>query len=170
MIKKSLIKILIGFGVIILLLMCIFLFFSPPHSVKSFGPLNLGNEAPIVSKNVFEYSLLYDLKYKFYIYAMEKNMDYCALGDCGMSGILVNCMGGWLSSENINGGAEEYGLKEEDVYADKSSIIIVADENKKIIGIYPNYRIQNIPYILKNYRGSFDKFDLCYKTQMPQRW
>lgn len=162
--------IMISVGATVLSLVFVF-FFYYPHSVKSFGPLKLGNQAPIVSENIAEYKNLYTLKYKFYIYAMEKNMSYCALEDCGMSGALVNCMDGWLSADGLSGegGASDYGLIEEEVVADKSSIIIVTNENKKIIGIYPNYRIRNIPYILKNYRNIFEKFDFCYNMQMPKR-
>lgn len=147
------------------------LYFSSPSSVKSFGPLKVGDRAPIVSESVFEYKHIYNLTYKFYIYAMEKGMSFCALGDCGMSGILVSCMGGWLSADGLSGdgGASDYGLKEEEVEVGKSSIIIVANQDKEIIGIYPNSRIQNIPYILKNYRNLFKEFDFCYDIQMPQR-
>lgn len=169
MTKKYIPKILIS---VVLLFLIYFFFFSLPHSVKSFGNFILGEKVPVVSENVVEYSMLYNLEYKFYIYAMEKNMGYCALGDCGMSGFLIQCMGGWLSSENINGdgGATDYGLEEEDVSAGKSSIIIIANKDKKIVGIYPNYKIQNIPYILKNHTNLSDNFDFCYDTQMPKKW
>lgn len=155
----------------VFLFIVLILYFSSPRSVKSFGPLSVGDRAPIVSESVFEYKHLYNLTYKFYIYAMEKGMSFCALGDCGMSGILVSCMGGWLSADGLSGdgGASDYGLKEEKVEAGKSSIIIVANQDKEIIGIYPNSRIRNIPYILKNYRNLFDEFDFCYNTQMPKR-
>lgn len=157
---------------IIILFLVYFFFFFTPYSVKSFGPLKLGGEIPVVGEYVPEYKLFYNLKYKFYIYAMEKYMSFCALGDCGMSGILVDCLGGWLSGEGISGdgGATDYGLSEEDVDAGKSSMIVVADKNKKIVGIYPNYRIRNIPYILKNHRNLSDGFDFCYDIQMPKRW
>lgn len=166
---KQALKILGACGVV--MLFSVYIFFPHPRSVKSFGPFKLGDQAPIVSENVVEYEDLYDLKYKFYIYAMEKNMSYCALGDCGMSGVLVDCMEGWLSGDGISGdgGASDYGLKEEDVADGKSSMIIVADKNKTIVGIYPNYRIRNIPYILKNHTDLSDKFDSCYDTQMPVR-
>lgn len=103
---------------------------------------------------------------------MEKNMSYCALEDCGMSGTFVSCMGGWLSADGLSGdgGANDYGLVEEEVVEGKSSIILVADKDKKIIGIYPNYRVQNIPYILKNYRDVFERFDSCYEMEMPTKW
>ena len=146
-------------------------FFFFPLSVGSFGPLKLGDHTPVTADVVFEYEPFYDLEYKFYIYAVEKNMGLCALGDCGMSGVLVECLGGWLSGEGVNGDGEttDYGLEGEDVETGKSSIIIVADKNKKIIGIYPNYRIKNIPFILKKHRDLSDNFDFCYDTQMPTR-
>lgn len=157
---------------IIILFLAYFFFFFTPYSVKSFGPLRIGDEVPVVGEYIPEYKSFYNLKYKFYIYAMEKHMSFCALGDCGMSGVLVDCLGGWLSGEGISGdgGATDYGLSEKDVDAGKSSMIIVADKNKKIVGIYPNYRIRNIPYILKNHRNLSDGFDFCYDIQMPKRW
>lgn len=158
-------------SIVIILFIVLILYFSSPYSVKSFGPLRVGDQAPVVSENVIEYKHLYNLTYKFYVYAMEKGMSFCALGDCGMSGILVSCMGGWLSADGLSGdgGASDYGLKEEEVEAGQSSIIIVANQDREIIGIYPNSRIRNIPYILKNYRNLFKEFDFCYDTQMPKR-
>ena len=47
-------------------------------------------------------------------------------------------------------------------------MIIVADENSKIVGIYPNYIVQNVPYILKNHRNLLDRFDFCYNVEMPK--
>ncbi len=172
MTKNYLIKIAVSFCTIIILSLVYFYFFSIPRSVKSFGPLKLGDQAPIVSENVPEYNFLYSLKYKFYIYAIEKGMSYCVLGDCGMSGVFVDCIGGWLSADGLSGdgGANDYGLVEEEVVEGKSSIILVADKNKKIIGIYPNYRVQNIPYILKNYRDVFERFDSCYEMEMATKW
>lgn len=163
-------KITISSCVIILLLIIIYIFFfSLPHSVKSFGPFKLGEQAPVVSENVPEYEIFYGLEYKFYIYAMEEYMSFCVFGDCGMSGVLVDCLGGWLSGEGIHGdgGATDYGLTEEDVDAGRSSMILVANKNKKIVGIYPNYTVRNIPYILKNHRNLFSDFDFCYDIQMP---
>lgn len=63
---------------------------------------------------------------------------------------------------------EEYGLTKDDIDAGKS-IVVVADKYQKVVGIYPNYTIQNVSYILKNHRNLSDKFDFCYDTQMPKR-
>ncbi len=157
-------------SIIIFFVFC-FYFFSSPRSVKSFGPLKLGDHTPVTADVVVEYEPFYDLEYKFYIYAMEQHMSFCAQGDCGMSGVLVDCLGGWLSGQGINGdgGASDYGLSEEDVGSGKSSMILVADQDKKIVGIYPYYRIRNIPYILKNHRNLSEDFNFCYDIQMPKR-
>ncbi|MFH1200831.1 MAG: hypothetical protein V1484_00675 [bacterium] len=170
MVRKSIFKITIGMSVIMLFALY-FYFFSSPYSVKSFGPLKLGDHTPVTSDVVVEYEPFYDLEYKFYIYAMEKGMSFCAQGDCGMSGVLVDCLGGWLSGQGISGdgGASDYGLAEEEVASGKSSIIMVADKDKKIIGIYPNSRIRNIPYILKNHLNLSEDFNFCYDVQMPKR-
>ena len=171
MVRKNIFKIILGVSVIVLFVLYLSLF-SSPRSVKSFGPLKLGDHTPVTADVVVEYEPLYDLKYKFYVYVIEKDMGFCALGDCGMSGILVDCLGGWLSGQGIYGdaGASDYGLNEEDVEDGKSSMIIVADQYKKIVGIYPNYRVRNIPFILKNHKNLSEEFGFCYNIQMPTRW
>lgn len=172
MIQKNLFKIIIVVVSFVILFELYLSFFSYSHSVKSFGPLKLGDHTPVTADVVVEYEPLYDLKYKFYIYAIEQHMGFCALGDCGMSGILVDCLGGWLSGQGINGdgGATDYGLSEKDVGSGKSSMIIVADQDKKIVGIYPNSRVRNIPYILKKHENLSEEFNFCYDIQMPTRW
>lgn len=110
---------------------------------------------------------------KFYVYVVQKDAYHCALEDCGMSGVLVDCMGGWISGDTAIASAHNgYGLNKDEVEVGKSSMVIVADKDQKIVGIYPNYTIQNIPYILKNHRDIIDRdaFDFCYNTQMPKRW
>ena len=100
---------------------------------------------------------------------MQKDVGWCQVGNCGMSGALVECMGGWFAGEVVAPSEEMFGLTKKEVDAGKS-IVVVADKSQKIVGIYPNYTIQQVPYILKNHRDFSDKFDLCYKTQMPKRW
>lgn len=168
--KKYIVCLLIILGILALFL--IYKAFSPPRSAKSFGPFTLGDEAPVTG-SIPTYKDLYDLDYDFYIYAMERDMSYCAQSDCGMIGALVECMEGWLSGEGLvgDGGAEDWGLSVKEVGAGESSLIIIADRDKKIVGLYPNYRVRNVPYILKNYRDHIEqlRFDECY-NQMPTRF
>ncbi len=169
MIRGCLIKILIGVGIIIVVLFVVYFSFFSIHSVKSFGPLKLGDQTPLKSGDGTSAPYRYILESRFYVYAVEKDMGWCALEGCGMSGVLVNCMEGWLSADATMA-ADEYGLKEEDVKSGKASMIIVADENSKIVGIYPNYIVQNVPYILKNHRNLLDRFDFCYNVEMPKKF
>lgn len=170
MIISRKVKTIIVLGaVIIVALFFVYFYFFSIRSVKSFGPLKLGDQTPLKVGDVTEYPYRYILESKFYIYAVQKDANYCALEGCGMSGVLVDCMEGWLSADAITARADEYGLKEEDIEAGKSSIIIIADEDQKIVGIYPNYIIQNIPYILKNHRNLSDRFDFCYDIEMSRR-
>ena len=170
MLQKYGIKIIMAACVIILSLFLIY-FFSTPRSVEHFYTLHVGRDAPrqiqTEVKNPDGSTIFTGSK--FYVYLVQKEVDWCVVGNCGMSGALVECMGGWFAGEAANLSAKEYGLTKNEVEAGKS-IVVVADKNQKIVGIYPDYTIQQVPYILKNHRDLSDKFDFCYKTQMPKRW
>lgn len=171
MAKRRMIKISIAVCVFVVVFSAYFLFFFAPRSVQSFGSLKLGDLAPLKVGDgavIAPYSTIRESR--FYVYAVQKGASFCAFEDCGMSGVLVDCMEGWLSADSAMPSIADYGLIEEDVEAGRASIIIVADRNQRIVGIYPNYIIQNIPYILKNHRDLSDRFDFCYDIQMPKRW
>ena len=145
-------------------------FFSTPHSVEHFYTVHIGRDTPYkIQTEVkdFDGSIIFTGK-EFYVYIVQKGVEWCVAENCGMSGTLVTCMGGWFASETVLPSEEEYGLTKDDVDAGKS-IVVVADKYQKVVGIYPNYTIQNVPYILKNHRNLSDKFDFCYDTQMPKR-
>ncbi len=170
MIKKYTTKIILGLLVIVIIIfLLVYLSFFSFRSARSFGPLVLGG--PTVLKigdgTGAPYRSIWESR--FYVYAIQKDMDYCALESCGAAGALVQCMEGWISADAVMA-ADEYGLKESDVRTGRASIIIVADKDQKIAGIYPNRTIQNVPYILKNHRDLSDRFDLCYNLEMPKRW
>lgn len=168
MIKKYLTKIILGIlaTAIVVFVYLSFFFF---RSSRSFGPLTLGG--PTVLKigdgaSAPYYSIW---ESRFYVYVIQKDMDYCAFENCGAGGLLVRCMEGWISAD-VAAAADEYGLKESDVRSGKASMVVVADKDQKIVGIYPNRTIQNVPYILKNHRNLSDRFDLCYNLEMPSGW
>ncbi len=169
MFRKNILKLIIGFCITVVLFLIYF--FSTPRSVDSFYTIHIGRSVPHqIQTEVKDFDgSVYFVGRKFYVYVVQKGVEWCVEGNCGMSGALVTCMEGWFASETPLPSSEEYGLSKDDVDAGKS-IIVVADINQKIVGIYPNYTIQNIPYILKNHRNLSDKFDFCYDTQMPKRW
>ncbi len=167
--RKNILKLIIGFCIIAVL--SLIYFFSTPRSVDSFYTVHIGGSTPRqIQTEVKDFDgSIHFIGRKFYVYVVQKNIEGCVEGNCGMSGALVTCMGGWFASETPHPSWEEYGLSKDDVDAGKS-IIVVADINQKIIGIYPNYTIQNVPYILKNHRNLSDKFGSWWNGQMPKRW
>ena len=104
---------------------------------------------------------------QFYVYAMQKDLPPCAYEDCGMSGALVACMGGWVSNA-WKQDAPEFGLNELEVEAGKASVVIVADKDSKIVGIYPHRTTHNIPSILKNHPELSDALKGCYDYHVPR--
>ncbi|MGK5094847.1 hypothetical protein WDW89_22905 [Deltaproteobacteria bacterium TL4] len=78
----------------------------------------------------------------------------CVFEDCGIQGGVVECLGGWLSGDSTDQPTytETLGLDE----SDATSIIVVADQDSKIVGIYPNYTMQNLPEILKRHVNLLD--------------
>ena len=163
-------RIVIGVCIIVLSLFSIYIF-SLPRPVEHFYTLHVGGNVPhqvqTEAKDPDGSSIF--VGSKFYVYLVQKEVDWCVVGNCGMSGALVECMGGWFAGEATDLSAEEYGLTKNDIEAGKS-IVVIADKDQKIVGIYPNHTIQQVPYILKNHRNLSDKFNFCYKTQMPKRW
>lgn len=168
MLKKNILRLIISFCVIAVLFLIYF--FSIPRSVDHFYTVHIGRSTPrriqTEVKN-FDGSTIFTGK-NFYVYIVQKDIGWCVAENCGMSGALVECVGGWLASEIVIPPWEEYGLSKDDVDAGKS-IVVVADKNQKVVGIYPDYTIQNVPYILKNHRDLSDRFDFCYDIQMPKR-
>lgn len=169
MFKKQMLKFIISFSIIAVLFLIYF--FSIPRSVEHFNTLHIGGDTPYkiqTEAKGFDSSTIF-VGSKFYVYLVQKDIGWCVVGNCGMSGALVECMGGWFASEIVIPSDEGFGLTREEVDAGKS-IVVVANKDQKIVGIYPNYTIQQVPYILRNHRNLSDKFDFCYKTQMPKRW
>lgn len=170
MFKKKSLKFIICFGVATVLFL-IYLF-SAPRSVEHFYTLRVGGDTPYkIQTEAKDFDgPIHFAGAKFYVYFIQKDIGWCQVGNCGMSGALVECLGGWMSSEVATGYSDGLGLTKDEVVAGKS-VVIIAGKNQKIIGIYPDYTIKNIPYILsKNHRDLSDKFDFCYNTHIPSRW
>ncbi|MGK5091668.1 hypothetical protein WDW89_06575 [Deltaproteobacteria bacterium TL4] len=143
-------------SILTLMVMMIFLSIGCKRDkIKEFGSLKLGGPAPYKPGNSVAYYSGKIPQAKFYIYVLEKDLlPACALDDCGDHGGIVECLGGWLSGSDTEQpmDMEAFGLVEGDV----DSIIVVADQNSKIVGIYPNYTMQNLPQILKRHIDLID--------------
>ena len=106
----------------------------------------------------------------FYVYALGDE-PMCIGSSCGMGGYFVECLGGGLSGYKVITDEFDYGLRDAGVDMEKQTIITVADKNAKIVGIYPNTRMRNLPYIMRNHRDLVPKdiFESC-SALLPRRW
>ncbi|MGK5093938.1 hypothetical protein WDW89_18235 [Deltaproteobacteria bacterium TL4] len=123
--------------------------------VKEFGSLKLGLPAPEKPGDSTSYPYKNIPPSGFYIYVVQESLSIdCVYGDCGHHGEIVECLGGWLSGNSTTQAeiAWIYGLNE----GNATSIIVVADQDSKIVGIYPNYTMQNLPEILKRHVDLID--------------
>ena len=58
-------------------------------------------------------------------------------------------MGGWITGDAQNETIHLAGLDQTEVKQGRQSIIVVSDKSRRIVGIYPNYLIRDLPFILK---------------------
>lgn len=95
----------------------------------------------------------------------------CIQSDCGMGGYFIECLGGWVSGYKDIGDVRDYGLRDAGVSINKQKVITVADKDAKIVGIYPDASIKNLPYIMRNHRDlvANDVFEGC-SNLLPRRW
>ncbi len=107
----------------------------------------------------------------FYIFAFGDE-SFCISAGCGIGGYFVECLGGWISGYRQMGWLEnDFGLDSSAVETGKEKVVMVANANAKIVGIYPGARIRNLPYILRNHRDLADAemFKKCSDI-LPSRW
>ncbi|NQU82330.1 MAG: hypothetical protein HQ539_00025 [Parcubacteria group bacterium] len=86
---------------------------------------------------------------KFYVAVAEPD-GYCVADMCGLEGASIKTMNGWLQVYNTKF-VETKEFFEFDLSKNKevSSMVIVSDQNGKIIGIYPNKGLTDVMDILK---------------------
>jgi len=138
----------------------------PVKSVTSFGPLKLGAISPVLPGHptITPYKHVPD-NAKFYVYVMQKDFGICAYAYCGMNGVIVECMDGWLS--NIwEQDADMVGLDYNEVKQGKTSLVLVANKDSRLIGIYPNHDVRDLPAILRTHRNLSDTTDECLYAHM----
>jgi len=120
--------------------------------VKEFGPLKIGGRAPFGKgdKAIFDNKLVPGSN--FYIYAQRRGLSVCEFDNCAIvEGKVVECMGGWLSGDGHPEVSDLVGLDSLEVSQGKASIVVISDNDSKIIGIYPNHTESDILSILYQY-------------------
>jgi len=144
-----------------------------PFGVKQYKTIALGMEAAEKAGDSTGWAPPYNRvpeESAFYVYSLgEETM--CIGSNCGMGGFFVECLGGWISGYKDIGEVSDYGLRDAGIDINKHKVITIADKNAKIVGIYPDASIRNLPYIMRNHRNlvSEDQFKHC-SDLLPRRW
>lgn len=122
--------------------------------VTEFGPLKLGERAPMGPGDGTFYPYRWIPKSKFYMYVVQKDLRDCIFDDCHPYGKFIEQNGGWLEGISIKqpDTADMFGLERDEVLEGKSSIVVVADGNSRLIGIYPNKTVNDLSLILRRLR------------------
>ncbi len=108
---------------------------------------------------------------KFLVYSLNDE-NSCMGWGCGMGGYFVECLGGWISGFHTDAGeVYDYGMVDEGINIFKEKYVTVADKNGKVVGIYPDAGIKNIPYIMRNHKDLVpsDTFKRCF-DQLSSKW
>lgn len=121
-----------------------------PVSVTSFGPLQIGGPSPVQPGDPTAYPHKVTPRAKFYVLVVAKGLPtMCTFEDCGSEGTLVESLGGWITGDAQNETIHLAGLDQTEVMQGRQSIIVVSDKSRRIVGIYPNYLMRDLPFILK---------------------
>ena len=121
-----------------------------PISVTSFGPLRIGGLSPVQPGDPTAYPHKVTPRAKFYVLVVAKGLPtMCTFEDCGTEGILVESLGGWITGDTQNETIHVAGLDQTEVKQGRQSMIVVSDRTRRIIGIYPNYLMRDLPTILR---------------------
>lgn len=114
------------------------------------GSLEIGGKMPWgPGDSTFAPYLEIPASQKFYVSVAEPNT-WCINEDCSIDGAIIQTLGGWLQVENTRQSEVEalFGLDLPE-NKDVKSIVLVGDNNGKIVGIYPNKGLRDIIPILK---------------------
>lgn len=137
------------------------------ESVDEFGPFRVGERspygeganAPLDNKDIS--------KSEFYVFVQRRSLFLCEFEDCSVAeGRIVACMGGWLSGDGELQSATDHGFNDHDLAQGKASLVVLADKESKIIGIYPNHTETDILEILGQYPQYRESFKQCLEVEL----
>jgi hypothetical protein len=139
-------------SICLLLLLTMFGTVCAQVGVVSFGPLRLGGSSPIQPGDPTAYPHKVTPRAKFYVLVVAKGLPtMCTFEDCGTEGYLVESLGGWITGDTQGETIALVGLDEVEVKRGRQSIVVISDSSTRIVGIYPNYRMRDLPSILRSH-------------------
>ena len=121
-----------------------------PTSVGKLGPLQLGGPSPVQPGDPTAYPHRSTPHAKFYVLVVAKGLPtMCTFEDCGPEGEIVEALGGWITGDTQNETIHLAGLDQIEVKQGRQSVVVISDKARRIVGIYPNSKMSDLPSILK---------------------
>lgn len=121
-----------------------------PLGVSSFGPLQIGGPSPVRPGDPTAYPHRITPRAKFYVLVVAKGLPtMCTFEDCGPEGELVEALGGWITGDAQNETIQLAGLEQTEVKQGRQSLVVISDRSRRIVGIYPNSLMSDLPSILE---------------------
>lgn len=121
-----------------------------PPSVSSFGTLQVGGPSPVRPGDPTAYPHRVTPRAKFYVLVVAKGLPtMCTFEDCGPEGELVEALGGWITGDAQNETIHLAGLNQTEVKNGRQSLVVISDRTLRIVGIYPNSQMIDLPTILE---------------------
>ncbi len=116
-------------------------------TVTNFGPLKLGGDMPLGPGSYTLAPPMHIPPARFHIEVAQKDLG-CVFEYCIPEGEKIAALGGWLQGENTQQPEikEIFGLSEN---KDVTTVVVVGDKDARIVGIYPNKNIDDVPSILE---------------------
>ncbi len=118
------------------------------------GEFKIGDNAPHKpGDEIKPYQKIPPSKFYVYLWSPNPNMKYgCINEECGKNGEVVASLRGWLG-----GSGTTYEESVPLVNSSKvNSLIIVADQNSKVVGVYPEKDMPDLPEILSLHKDLAD--------------
>lgn len=124
------------------------------------GPIKIGGKMPTgPGGSTFGPILEIPSDQKFYVDVIQQDL-WCSNESCGLDGAIVQTLGGWIEVESDYQPETKamFGL---DMQENKNikSVVIIGDENGKIVGIYLNKDYEDVLSILKKNHTDLANFD-----------
>jgi hypothetical protein len=123
------------------------------QGVSTFGPLRIGDRAPFGPGEPTAYPYRRVPVSRFYVFVVAKGLPtICVFEECGENGgTLVQQLGGWITGDEQSESIAMVGLTDLGVRSGKESIVVIADADVRIVGIYPNAVANDLRSLLRRH-------------------
>ena len=136
--------------------------FDMLKGIDRLGNIKVGLPLPIDPKDYIRAAFAEDIKHpKFYVYLIHETVrefPWCPFYECGANIDYVYHLGGWFTDFDHNSRevVEKFGLNVSQVARGELTLVVVADQNARIISIHPDKDMRDLRMILRQHGFGFE--------------